>query len=219
MARLLFRLALTLTITFTLFMALLRVRPYDSSDLRGLLPTAHNDNCPAPCWRGIRPGITTLEEAAAILNSDAWVKDVFMSPTLVSWAWTGAQPASVDGEHHGVLWARRGIVQQVKISLNVSFGEVWLLLDQPHQGDIQLSGVTVSRPTIYRAAHLAVYAYPGGILQTNSILTCPLNPGAFWNAPVELRLESISRSIDEYDLPEWFHSQQVCTERQRGRLS
>jgi len=219
MANQLFRIALMLTITFMLFIGLLRVRPYDSNDLRGLLPMPNNDDCPAPCWRGIRPGITTLEEAAAILYSDTWVQDVFMSPTLVSWAWTGAQPALVDGDHHGVLWARNGVVRQVKISLNVTFGEVWLLLDQPQQGDIQLSGATISRPTIYRAAHLAVYAYPGGVLQTNSVLTCPLNPGAFWNAPVELRLESISRNVEEYDLPNWFHSQQVCAERQNRSLS
>lgn len=54
------------TLLFTLCIALIRVQPYDDSELRAFLTPP--EGCPAPCFMGIRPGVTTMEEAVAILG-------------------------------------------------------------------------------------------------------------------------------------------------------
>lgn len=55
------RLALTLTGLFVLLMMLIRAQPYDNPALRQLLTPA--TGCQAPCFMGLRPGVTTQAEA------------------------------------------------------------------------------------------------------------------------------------------------------------
>jgi hypothetical protein len=59
------RLSLPLILLFTAALAVIRAQPYDDHELRELLLPA---GCPAPCFMGIRPGVTTVEEAVKILE-------------------------------------------------------------------------------------------------------------------------------------------------------
>lgn len=208
MTRIIVKLTLTLSFTFLLAIALLHVRAYDDSEWRTLI------GCDAPCWQGIRPGVTSRDEAIALLQNHPWVTDLLVYGRRISWSWSGQQPTLIDSSYPGMIWAQDERVQQVKLSLNVPFGDVWLLFDQPQSGGMELGGVTIAQPRVYRASHLAVYAYPDGVMQAQSILTCPLRPGAFWNANVELRLESSTFArAREYNLAGWFQNQGFCSER------
>lgn len=70
LVRFLFKLGFAFTLLFTVCIALIRAQPYDDSELRAFLTPP--EGCPAPCFMGIRPGVTTMEEAIAVLEqSDA----------------------------------------------------------------------------------------------------------------------------------------------------
>ena len=57
--------------------AVIRAQPYDDSELRAFLTPP--EGCPAPCFMGIRPGVTTREEALTIFmairqhRSEQWM--------------------------------------------------------------------------------------------------------------------------------------------------
>ncbi len=58
--------ALLLSGLFLLPVLLIRAQPYDDGGLRAFLTPP--EDCPAPCFMGIRPGVTTTEEALEILK-------------------------------------------------------------------------------------------------------------------------------------------------------
>jgi hypothetical protein len=71
--RLFFKLALIVALIFAAFIAAIRAQPYDDSELRAFLTP---EGCPAPCFMGIRPGVTTMEESLVILEGHEWVGDI-----------------------------------------------------------------------------------------------------------------------------------------------
>jgi hypothetical protein len=63
---LLVRVVIGLMVLFTLSIVLIRAQPYDASAVRALLlPT---ENCHAPCFMGMRPGETTLDQTVAFFR-------------------------------------------------------------------------------------------------------------------------------------------------------
>src|SRR5262245_29374883 len=99
MARPLVASTLLLTVLFAACIGVIRAQPYDDADLRAFLTPG--DDCRMPCFLGIRPGVTTLEEAAGILQAHEWVGDITienyphgdMPWGFVRWNWNGQQPA------------------------------------------------------------------------------------------------------------------------------
>ncbi len=73
MSRFYLRLILIPTALFTVVLILIHAQPYDDHELRELLLP---EGCPAPCFMGIRPGVTTKDEALKILRSSVWVHDL-----------------------------------------------------------------------------------------------------------------------------------------------
>jgi hypothetical protein len=72
--RLLFSSAILLTLLFAACIGIIRAQPYDNSDLSAFLTPP--EGCPMPCFMGIRPGVTTVEEAIAILEAHEWIDTV-----------------------------------------------------------------------------------------------------------------------------------------------
>jgi hypothetical protein len=68
--RLVLKAVFALTVLSALCIVLTRAQSYDDSEVRIFLTPP--DGCPAPCFMGIRPGVTTLEEATAILSAMGW---------------------------------------------------------------------------------------------------------------------------------------------------
>jgi hypothetical protein len=87
---------------FGLPIFLIRARPYDDHDLRTFLTPP--DGCPTPCFMGIRPGVTTQDEAITILESHQWVSEMQIERTMllheepqpsrshISWRWSTSRP-------------------------------------------------------------------------------------------------------------------------------
>jgi len=89
MLRFYLRLIFIPVLIFTLVLILIRARPYDDHGLRKLLLP---EGCPSPCFMGIRPGVTTGEEAIRILKMSGWVTQVTQDLNVISWTWNGKQP-------------------------------------------------------------------------------------------------------------------------------
>src|SRR3954452_886073 len=84
---------------FTAVLLLIHAQPYDDHELRQLLLP---DGCPAPCFMGIRPGVTTIEEAGRILEASEWAKDVQNGPFDLIWRWSNRKPDWIGaGENFG----------------------------------------------------------------------------------------------------------------------
>ncbi len=74
MTRFYAKMMLALLILFFAAAAVIRAQPYDDSELRAFLTPP--EGCPAPCFMGIRPGVTTVEEAITILENSAQISKI-----------------------------------------------------------------------------------------------------------------------------------------------
>jgi hypothetical protein len=193
------KLLLILTGIFSLLISAVVVLAYDDayfSDLSLFLEPPRD--CPAPCFMGIQPGQTTLDEAIALLESHAWVKDVrayigdlTQYEGLVCWSWSGKQPAFINAETYlsPCLHTQRGtsLIAGISIPAAISFGEVWLLY-KPQQ--MILTDFTKRKAEAY---------YTGVYLQntlyiTASPLTCPIDVSDIWDKPTIVEIGEMSEA-------------------------
>jgi hypothetical protein len=81
-----------------------RSRSVARQQLDSLLITA---GCEAPCFMGIRPGVTTLAEARALLAAHPWVRGIepggFPVTFSLTWRWSGQQPESINSAGVGTM--------------------------------------------------------------------------------------------------------------------
>src|SRR5437868_2844239 len=98
MPRFYLRLILTPFLLFSTALLLIFAQPYDDHELRQLLIPK---GCPAPCFIGIRPGVTTMEETLAILKSNQWIGDIQQHAGTIEWTWSEASPRIIDRRYPG----------------------------------------------------------------------------------------------------------------------
>jgi hypothetical protein len=123
--RLLGRWALLLSGLWLLPVLLIRAQPYDPSALRAFLTPP--EGCPAPCFMGIRPGVTTVAEAFAILDEHPWLvpgslKD-FGVNTGFSWWWADAAPSWIDRATRPQLHTYDGEVNDIIVQTTIPWGD------------------------------------------------------------------------------------------------
>jgi len=199
--------ATALTFGFALLAGILRARATDDEALRGfLLPT---EDCPAPCWHGIRPGVSSADEAEMLLKNDPWVTSVNRTSTHISWRWNGSQPAYIDANAQGILYLGSERVATMSISLSISYGEVWSLLGAPHSAILVRPA---SRSTAYQIANYSTLG-----VEIVSSLSCPVRPTAFWTGETALRLGATTFSeamngvpYDIFEEPGWWRWLSTC---------
>jgi hypothetical protein len=127
MTHFLLKLSLPFMIVFTLILLLVHAQPSDDADLHAFLMPP--EGCPAPCFMGIRPGFTSAEEAVRLLKMHTWVSQVRQPyASILTWTWSGAQPALVDASRPGRLMLTPDFqkVSQILITTSVDFGRFWL---------------------------------------------------------------------------------------------
>src|SRR5262245_3746891 len=74
---------------FTAILILIHAQPYDDHELRELLLP---EDCPAPCFMGIRPDVTTTDEALKTLENSGWATQITHEYSdTISWSWNGNQ--------------------------------------------------------------------------------------------------------------------------------
>jgi hypothetical protein len=133
------KLSVFLLALFAGLLGLIRAQPYDDSQLGTILRPP--PGCSMPCFLGIRPGVTTAQEAVSILERQSWVADVTLAGgfgadsqySSITWRWDG-QPVSSGEAYGGELRVIRDVVHTMTLRTPLTFGEVWLLFDQPQQG-------------------------------------------------------------------------------------
>ncbi len=130
MTRYLLRWMAILSALFVLSMLLIRAQPYDDSELRDFLTPP--EGCPVPCFMGIRPGVTTAEEAIAILEAHPSLVDT-IEPNLPDGIRLRAiDPQSPTGDSiSGYLSIENNIIQWLRIQTDVSLWELWAIYGQP----------------------------------------------------------------------------------------
>src|SRR5215470_15243249 len=125
MTRIYFKFSIFLLIFLAIFDFLIHTRPYNDRALRAFLnPSGH---CRMPCFMGIQPGVTTMDQAVKLLKASGWVKEITaQDANELEWTWNGSQPAAINHESHGYLFGEVGkkTVYSIGVSLNAPPGEV-----------------------------------------------------------------------------------------------
>jgi hypothetical protein len=91
-----------------------------------------HENCLTPCLLGIEPGQTSLGEALSRLKASGWAAEVHVHEglELVTWEWSGQQPAVIDGTTTPSMSYRDNIVGVLHLTMHIPFGAVLLQLGE-----------------------------------------------------------------------------------------
>ena len=179
MIRLLGRFSVILSALFALVIGLIHIRPYDSSDLRAIFAS---EACSRPCWQQIQPGLTTADEALALLQADAWVNNIEHGGDWIRWSWSGQQPALVNSEMPGMMMIENKRVVSVSMQLNAGIGDLQLAFGQPF---FTGAGKFTEGVRVH-------FSYPAQHLTFVLKLACPMGPASFWHNRPEIALNQQS---------------------------
>jgi hypothetical protein len=199
MFRLLLRPILLLTLLAALPIFAIRAQPYDDSELRAFLTPP--EGCPAPCFMGIRPGVTTIEEAVAILEAHEWVTAIdehyvelmrlaaaYEPPslkTLLSWEWSTSKPAWVDSRRNSSLIIKSRRIEGVMIQTTIPLGDVLVTYGKPVS-----SKLLWTKNNFFRYSFAYDKWYPAYCMRIDAdrIVT----PGQVMRPPVSMPFQRIS---------------------------
>jgi hypothetical protein len=208
------RLTLILLLLFAAGITLLRALPYSPDDLLALFTSP--SNCAAPCWNGIQPNITTLDEAAAVLEAGPYVADYQVTPGKLSWWWNGSQSALLDtsgSAFHGrmeyALVYGEDRVTSIVLDTNVRLGDLQAALGSP---DLITLHVVQPQDASQRAGMIYLADYDA--VTIFALLNCPLNVADFWQTPVYIAygartFDFEGQTFHSNALPDWFFRDQA----------
>ena len=157
--------------------------------------------CANPCWQGIRPNLTSYQEAIHLLRSDAhFVKidtgqDVHAAHSgltwYIYWTWNDDSGQLVSGS----LLIQSGIVRMVRIYGSIPFGLLWTALGQPDRGSfVGTLSYQGNQPFSLPLYHVAIYPLSGITLRTDA--SCI----RFWWQPSTLTVGAVTEIGQAYDL-------------------
>ncbi|MBA3869060.1 MAG: hypothetical protein H0X30_07895 [Anaerolineae bacterium] len=162
MSRLYLRLIIIPFLMISAALIVIQARPYDDHALREfLLP----EGCPAPCFMGIRPGVTTMTEAERLLNESQWVgKITFANSTYIAWTWSGEQPTWINQTPKGTLSGADNTVTALQVGSRIRFGD--MQLDMGRTGILEQWAYQTGRYATYTVS------YPEHHLKLNFMVDC-----------------------------------------------
>lgn len=198
--------------------ALTCAQPSDDEDLRAFFSASDDcrlDQSP-PCWAGIRPGVTTLDQARTLLAAHPWVGAITENNEPLAqylyWEWNGRQPAYLnpaDDKIPTFMWAQDDIIEFVTIPTQIPFGDLVLLYGEPEQGVLNVSRLGRQVLMSVRPNARLIAAYQSGQLLFDITLRCPAPPINVWRAPVILGLYSspslLGVALHPYDRAGWIY--------------
>ena len=121
--------------TPTLFL-MIRTQPYDDHELRQLLLP---DGCPAPCFIGMRPGVTTTDEMLKILKASGWVDKIEggdFGDFYGGFNWNGKQPLiwqinDSEIEIYADMETLNGKIKSFLVPSVLSLSRFWITFGEP----------------------------------------------------------------------------------------
>jgi hypothetical protein len=199
MTRLYLHVILPLLLVLAAGVVLVHARPHGDHALRKLLMP---DGCPMPCFIGIRPGVTTVNEAVRLLEKSAWVNPSSVTVSSrynvvrLEWAWNGHQPAALDSgaaatavatilpgfNQDSPLDEGQRVITGMSINTRISYGDVRLLLGRGDNKPDYLLSPRYTNPRI-----TAVYS-DYGLVVISALMPCPVSLSDFWNKTVVLQI-------------------------------
>jgi hypothetical protein len=208
------KLTLILVAAFAAAVTLLRVLSYSSSDLHAIITPP--ENCAMPCWNGIQPGVTTVDEAVQILQADPTVSDYQVTPGKLSWWWNGDQPAAFDTsgrafhgrmEYATVNGADR--ITSIVLDTTIPLGNVQLTLGSPDAITLH----TIQPQDASQRAGI-VYVAHYDALSVFTVLDCPMNVDDFWGSQAYVTFGTPAlifegETFEVNSLPDWFFRDQA----------
>jgi hypothetical protein len=133
MSRFYLRLILIPIVLFALVLLIIHTQPYDDHELRELLLP---EGCPAPCFMGIRPGVTTMDEAVKILEASGWAEKIdssflknYEGPIL--WNWTYQKPSWINEKLRSIIYIKDKKVDAIVINSKFLLGQTKLTFGLP----------------------------------------------------------------------------------------
>lgn len=202
------RLTLIPIALFTALLLIIHAQPYDDHELRELL---FPEGCPAPCFMGIRPGVTTMEEARTRLEASGWTRDFHFASginltgtdTFVSltWQWNDNRSPLLDATSPafivGFEQSADALVDEIYVATTVPVGMIPILLQAPQRYRFG----TLFPPASVTARILARLSTLYDKVEASVNLVCPLKFGGIWN--LKSNLYFYSQSPINSDIHAW----------------
>ncbi len=166
-----------LTLLFAIVIGVIRAQPYDDSAIRNFLTPP--ESCDGPCLMGIQTGVTTRDQALAILQANPWVGTITQNSVGISWVWNGKQPAflgdSTTGVYSGNIDFINGIVRDIDLVTPLAWGDFLFVLGAPTKEGFVKAGYS-PRGSVPKILHYAVYYKQKFTIET--FTSCPINQGS-----------------------------------------
>lgn len=194
--------SLPILVVFWSITVFIQSRPYKNHELRDLLV---DRDCAPPCFLGIRPGVTTSQDALNILRTHPWVRDVQVfsssdeTEANVDWRWTRSAPAVFQlatFQEGGLMKIEDNLVRYVSLVTLIRLGDIWLTWGKPNEYWWLTSYYTPDTPTY--VWHSSAYYQPGFTVGTRE--TCSYYP-EFWQSRILVYYDatpSIDTSEERY---------------------
>jgi len=176
-------------IVFSIALWLIRLQPDDEHELRQLLLP---EGCPAPCFLGIRPGVTTYDEAIQLLVASKWVEidpsklngDDITYPLILHW--NGQQSPllnATEGLNLTFQYTKPRTVARISFLLepHVHLGDVYGVLGKPSR---------LTQPSILvrlgtdQPLLVVSHQYDEHLINLLTISDCPMDTLRFFNQPL-----------------------------------
>jgi hypothetical protein len=171
----------TLTLLFMLPILLIRAQPYESGHLAAFLIPP--EDCPSPCFLGVRPRHTTIEQALVILRANELIEHVqvesYYEGQSIFWRWKDGES---DFRRYAFRVNRNHVVERPILPYSLTLGEVHLLLGEPAR-------VSAAMTNEYQPRGALMLDYPAyGLHLFIGLYPCEVNQREFWQTPHESSL-------------------------------
>lgn len=170
----------------------------DNPQLRGLL----TDSCLASCFMGVRPGVTTVEEAKTLLEAHPWVDRVIMikndEPYQMAWTWSDqapdflkSAPNTSELPYDGEILFHKGIASNIGFSTDLTFGDVALAWHYPEDAQLLFPALIIAPDS----SVLAVISVEYQDFHVRGTLNCPYS-SHLWQTPIFINIMEKANLLD-----------------------
>jgi hypothetical protein len=200
MKRLLLTVPVCLLLTFSSAILLIRAQPYQDGGLSAfLLPP---DDCPAPCWSGIRPGETTVTGSSALLHNNLQIKTVDAISPATAWLRLSASIPVIERARVNLWEENRGVVGRIELlDTGLSMSDLQLLMGAPTR-------VLLADSRQDNTSQLTALYPSYDLYVTVTIIRRASSPAHFWQQANDVTI-SLGRWYDFDQISPFFYQQAV----------
>jgi hypothetical protein len=190
--------AFLLTLMFAVTLGAIRATPLQENVTVRDFVNKMESCAPQFCMMNLQPGVTSTTQAGIILNGNRWVRafryfrGMALGSGMITWSWSGEQPAYINGDRDGTLWIEDDRVYYVEIPSRINFADLYFI-EPPERGAAFTSSAVPPRMIYWGLAHTDG-------LQMRAEITCPARVLQFWNAPLVIRIGTMDSALRNADI-------------------